>query len=255
MQEPIVAPTNAQRTLAQRRVLPRTTEERKVEAAHYLIQTRGEDYLEPAQIEMIFDWMPHSHGRDILILAHYHCRLKQAGFDPWSAFGLCPQLKFSDIERRAYKVLAYQAESVMRAAKFHCTQDMHHRIAGLAMTEMVLSDLCDACNGVGCVQCHQVGRKGWSQTRRIEMLETNTTCWMRTLGRVYQHSFLPSIATQEREAAKVFMRIAADRFGQRLDHLLLAMATETGSIRGNSKGRGGRRASREDRGGRSAGVL
>lgn len=211
--------------------LPITSEERKVEAAHYLIQTQGEDWLEPAHIEAIFDWMPHSHGRDILILAHWHGRLKQAGHDPWNAFGMCESFKYSDMERRAYKVLAYQAESVMRAARFHCTTEMHHRIAGLALTEMVLSDICETCNAVGCADCDYIGRKGWSQTKRIDMLETNSTCWGRTLGKAYQYSLLPSIASQEREAAKQFMRTAADRFGVRLEQLLCAMAIDPENIR------------------------
>lgn len=205
--------------------------ERMVDIAHYLIQNKGERYLEPAHVEICLDTMPHSHGRDLLILAHHHGRLRTAGFDPWNAFGMCAEFKFSDIERRAYKVLAYQAESTMRAAKFYCTPEMHYRIAGLALTEMVLSDLCPSCNGSGCGDCDRIGRKGWSQTRRIDMLETNVECWRRTLGRAYHYVLLPSLATQEREAAKQFVRTACYHFGDRLEQLLLAAANDPQKIR------------------------
>lgn len=198
--------------------LPIVADEKQVELAHFLIAHRGAGLLPAAQVVLGFELSPRSFGRDLLDFGYLHRKLREP--DPFAAYGECESYAFNDVERRVYRLLAHQAESALRASGVVFGKAMKLRMAGAALQELVEQPVCPHCNSAGCKRCGGFGKVPMTKTRRIHMLETNHANWVKHLGGVYTDVFLPMVAQQEREAARVWLRTMWTHFEDRMREVL-----------------------------------
>lgn len=188
----------------------------QVQIAHFLIVTQGDGDIHPAQIELGFEWMPRSLGKNLLDLAYRVCSLHSV--DSFERYGLCEEATpFSDVEATTYKLLAYVAEQALEQFDTTFGAAMKYKMAGLAMYELVYQPPCQKCNTSGCAQCNFLGRRSMPKTRRVEGLQTNCANWNKYIGRAYCEVFLPMVGSAERDAARVWLRTMQDRLPDRIE--------------------------------------
>jgi hypothetical protein len=202
------------------RTLPTKDDKTQVTLAHFLIANRGAGHLPEAHITLGFEWSPRSLGKLLLELGYLKRDLKAK--DPFTEYGTEPVIEYNNHEKVSYALLAWQAEKAIDAvggANFGIA--MRYRMASLAMREMAYQPICHECASIGCRECHFLGKTPMSKTSRIRHLETNLANWNKHLGLVYQDIFLPAVGAQEREAARVWLRVMMDRLPDRIGELVL----------------------------------
>jgi hypothetical protein len=201
------------------------TPEEAAELAIYLICNKGGDVLHPAQVLFGLEMTPRSAGKDLLVLTYHMQGLRADKDDCWGAYGVCERLDSFDIEKRCYKLFAYQFERLCRESGVRYGHAMPYRLSALMLAELTTQPTCTACNSAGCEVCEGTGKVCWPKTRRILFIETTQKNWTKHLGKMYVGCVLPMAAGQMREAARVFLRVVCDLFPERMRDVLLEFKT------------------------------
>ena len=208
-----------------RAVLSTNDRDLQVIAAHYLISTKGGGVFEPAEVALGLEWTPRSLGRDILDLGFYTQKLNYD--DPFETYGHCESYGYREYEKRLYRLLAWQAESLMDPSGPRYGRRMKLRLASMAMRETVNMPVCKSCNSAGCKSCEWWGREHDGDWNRIRYLETHMRNWHGHLRAFYIHTYLPTVANQGREAARSWLRAMQEVYP---DKTQLAMAKALGDL-------------------------